>query len=148
MQKNEAAELQRRFCRHGRAHAEAVAAFFPAADDCFSAAALLHDIGRWQQYAEGCDHALASAELAQPLLADAFFSPAEQEAILAAILAHRQGGEGLAGRLWQADKFSRRCDCCPAYEDCNKKEKAEIAAFWRQKEVRDALSGPDSGNER
>ena len=88
--------------------------------------ALLHDIGRHRQYLEGIPHEQGSAALAQTILTDCGYSPAEQEEIVSAILRHRLPETGaqndLAGLLFRADKASRLCMFCGAAEACN----------WRQ----------------
>ena len=87
------------------------------------AAALTHDMGRWQQYDTGEDHALVGANLAKRVLEDTGFSKAEINLIANAILKHRSGssGGGLLGQyLRQADDLSRQCWQCGAREDCKK----------------------------
>lgn len=53
--------------------------------DVIYAAALLHDIGRLQQYLTGEDHAAAGMRTAQEILRDTAFSASEQQAILQAV---------------------------------------------------------------
>lgn len=85
------------------------------------AAALLHDIGRTRQYTENIPHHEAGAELAGSILPDCGFDEAETAQICEAIRNHRnQGAETLLGKiLYEADKKSRNCFCCPAAKECN-----------------------------
>ncbi len=125
------AELRRDLCRHGVDHAFDVARIAyalwldcggnPVAKDIVYAAALLHDVGRWQEYEDpAVDHAEASAELAEPLLLEVGYHPEVAAEICKAVRAHRSGGEaGLAKILWQADKLSRPCFLCPSAAKCS-----------------------------
>ena len=83
----------------------------------------MHDIGRHLQYLEGIPHEQGSASLAQTILMDCGYSPAEREKIVSAILRHRLPETGsqndLAGLLYRADKASRLCMFCGAAEACN-----------------------------
>ena len=87
------------------------------------AAALLHDIGRYEQIALGTPHDIASARMAQQILSETGFTDPEIHQIQDAILHHR-GNEAtratpLALYLYRADKQSRNCFCCPASLECN-----------------------------
>ncbi|HED24332.1 MAG TPA: HD domain-containing protein [Firmicutes bacterium] len=88
------------------------------------AAGLLHDIGRWQEYDCGIDHALASAQLAGPILKKAGFSRAEVGLITRAIAQHRLKNfeqthrSPLSSALARADQYSRLCFICEARSDC------------------------------
>lgn len=125
------AERGRDFCRHGLEHALDVARIAyalwldaggnPVAKDIVYAAALLHDVGRWQQYAEaGVDHAEAGAKLAEPLLLEVGYHPQVTAEIVKAIRLHSKGGgEGLAAVLYRADKLSRPCYVCPSRAKCH-----------------------------
>lgn len=125
------AELGRDFCRHGLEHAFDVARIAyalwldcggnPVAKDIVYAAALLHDVGRWQEYEDQTvDHAQASAELAQPLLLEVGYHPEVAAEICRAVAAHRREGEqGLAGILHRADVLSRPCFLCPSAARCS-----------------------------
>lgn len=125
-------EAGRVFCHHDMGHFLDVARIamilngkegYGIEDEMIYAAALLHDIGRWQQYETGEDHALASAHLAPEILNTCGFSEAEQEKIVSAIVAHRDGSvmeqRNLNGLLYRADKLSRPCFACPQQEACN-----------------------------
>ena len=138
--KNDAAEADRRFCRHNMAHFLDVAriARIINAEENFGvdlewiyAAGLLHDIGRHVQYADGTPHEQASACLAPGILSECGFSEEETRAVTGAILAHRDpqvaGEKNLGGLLYRADKASRACFSCPAEAECNwKKDKKNL----------------------
>ena len=87
------------------------------------AAALLHDIGRHLQYTQNIPHDEAGAQLAEIIMADCGFSPAERAEVTQAILQHRGDGDrsrdGLAALLYRADKASRACLFCTAEPECN-----------------------------
>ena len=74
------------------------------------AAGLLHDIGRWMEYENGIDHAVASKELAEGILTKYKFTEKEKREILAAIGGHRKKGAAslLADLLYRADKCARK----------------------------------------
>ena len=84
---------------------------------------LLHDIGRHLQYTQNIPHDEAGAQLAEIIMADCGFSPAERAEIMQAILQHRGDGDrsrdGLAALLYRADKASRACLFCTAEPECN-----------------------------
>ncbi len=89
------------------------------------AAALLHDIGRWQECAGKGDHAILSSTLAEPLLRSAGFSRDEIGLITRAISRHRHDPAGqevytpLDQALYRADKHSRICFTCEAHHSCH-----------------------------
>lgn len=130
------AELEetRIFCKHNLAHFLDVARIayalsleqnIPIKKDLIYGAALLHDIGRHLQYQFGVDHALASVDLAVPILENAGYIKTEIEEILSAIRKHRKGIEliqPLEQLIFHADKASRLCLLCPARSKCNKWE--------------------------
>lgn len=129
-------EKMRVFCTHDFNHLLTVARLTyllllergeqPDQKEMAYAAGLLHDIGRWREYIDGSDHALAGAELARPILKAAGFRPAEIELIAKAIGEHRRNcrsGERrdpLSRALQEADHFSRLCFQCPAKGECRK----------------------------
>jgi len=122
-------ERKRIYCKHDMEHFLSVARIAAllnweegegVAKEQIYAAALVHDIGRFQQYLDGTPHELESARLAEPLLRDAGYAPAEREEILTAVALHRKGGGvGLSDLLFRADKLSRPCYACPAEPSCN-----------------------------
>lgn len=132
LEKNETAEADRRFCRHNMVHFLDVARIgwiinleeeLNLPRDMVYAAALLHDIGRHRQYAEGVPHEEASAEIAPVILQECGFRPEETDIITDAILQHRNAEtaseRNLKGLLYRADKASRACFACAAERDCN-----------------------------
>ena len=127
-------EKDRIFCRHGMDHSFDVAriATLMASDeeidvkrDVIYAAALLHDIGRVEQYGDGTEHEIASAAVAPFILEDCGYSEIETEIIVTAIINH--GNEAvmdqndLTGLLYRADKASRKCYMCDAISKCHKR---------------------------
>lgn len=135
LNKNEAAEKDRIFCRHNMAHFLDVARIgrIISAEEGLGidveliyAAALLHDIGKHLQYVEGIPHEQAGARLAADILADCGFDQNETDVIINAISGHRDersaDERNLRGILYRADKLSRACFCCPAEGDCNWKD--------------------------
>lgn len=129
--------------------AAAVAHWPKVARDVVYAAALLHDIGRADEYESGEPHDIAGPRIAAEILGtveqDKRFSSGECEQILAAITHHRTsagcaGGasaEGvcsagaLADALRYADKAARACYACPARELCNWPDgKKNLAITW------------------
>ena len=125
-------EKDRIFCRHTMEHFLDVARLMYLYNleeqrgldkEIIYAAALLHDIGRYEQIKNGTPHDLASAKLAQIILSDCGFSKESVHLITDAILHHRGNGSEtesvLAQFLYRADKKSRNCFCCPACQECN-----------------------------
>lgn len=101
------------------------------------AAALLHDLGRYRQIADGTPHEAAGAQLAEQIMADCGFAEEEIREVAEAILQHRHHGRekpsaepaamddakspeksSLGDYLYRADKMSRLCFCCDAQESC------------------------------
>ncbi len=126
-------EADRKFCRHGMDHFLDVAriATLMAEDegikidrDVIYAAALLHDIGRPEQYEDGTEHEIASAAVAPFILEECGYSEAETEKIVTAIINHGNEAaadeQNLTGLLYRADKASRKCFMCKATEDGHK----------------------------
>jgi len=138
--KIKAAEEGRIFCCHNMMHFLDVARIAALINEeeqldidreLIYAAALLHDIGRHVQYADGTPHEQASAQLAPELLQETGFDVREQAEILRAIIEHRNaeiaGEKSLAGIIYRADKASRACFACEAEKLCDwKKEKKNL----------------------
>lgn len=135
LQENDAAEENRVFCHHDMAHfldVARIAMIFNLREelgipqDVVYGAALLHDIGRHEQYETGTPHEAASARIAPGILADCGYSPEEIEEITEAIALHRDSETSvrrdLAGILYRADKASRPCFACKASGECSWKE--------------------------
>lgn len=128
--KNKVLEKHRKFCRHNINHFLDVAriAYIISLEenlnlkkDIIYAAALLHDIGKWQQYENGISHNEASAKLAVEILKTANFNEAEISLITTAIKNHRQENtaSSLSYILYKSDKLSRKCFKCKASNECN-----------------------------
>ena len=126
------AEQTRPFCRHTIEHFLDVARLMYLYNleeqtgldkELIYAAALLHDIGRYEQIAAGTPHDVASARMAGEILKDCDFQESDILLIQDAILHHRgnciTGETPLAHYLYRADKQSRNCFCCPALKECN-----------------------------
>lgn len=131
-------ESERIFCCHGIEHLLAVAriAWIRNLEEDLGLgkeevylAALLHDLGRIDEYERGVPHHEAGRERAEYFLNKLEVQGSEQENILRAIGAHRrknfteseqikQTGESLGNILAWADKASRNCNFCHAYEAC------------------------------
>ena len=87
------------------------------------ASALLHDIGRFEQYERGIDHAISSASLCVEILQDTDFSEEEIHQIQTAIINHRnidiKNNDNLSGIIYRADKASRPCHSCLVQDVCH-----------------------------
>lgn len=133
------AEKERIFCSHTMEHfldvARLMYIFFledgiSCQKDVLYAAALLHDIGRYEQIQKGTPHHVAGAEISKRILSDCGFNQDEIAGITDAILGHRNenavGMDRSAGKygylreyLHRADKLSRNCFSCAAVKECN-----------------------------
>lgn len=141
---NEQAEADRIFCHHDMVHfldVARIAMIFNLEEglnipgDIVYAAALLHDIGRHIQYADGTPHEEASAKLAPEILTDCGYSYKETHVIVSAIETHRDASvseeASLNGILYKADKTSRPCFACKAEKECNwKNDKKNKSIIW------------------
>lgn len=125
-------EKERDFCRHDMHHFLDVARLayifsmergYDVSKEQIYAAALLHDIGKWQQYKGGIPHEMASASIAEGLLEETGFTGEEKESIIEAILEHRKKSlkktSFLSEILYDADKASRSCFLCKVKAKCN-----------------------------
>lgn len=130
MQEIDEAEKERIFCGHGIEHLLSVARIMHinALEDNIDidkeiiyASALLHDIGRARAYRLHTDHAAESAEIAGKILEDCDFDKAETDEIIYAVLHHNDSEKSseLCTLLRTADRLSRNCFACKAYEECN-----------------------------
>lgn len=135
LRKNQEAEKDRHFCHHDITHLLDVARIGLVINleeglnierELIYGAALLHDIGRHVQYAQGTPHEQASAEIAPVILKDCGFNNGETDVIITAILHHRNGAvaqeSSLRGVLYRADKASRPCYICSAERECDWKD--------------------------
>ena len=130
----ENAEHDRVFCRHGIAHLLDVARVAQVRNledglgldrELIYAAALLHDIGRAEQYRVGTSHDIAGERVAARVLGTSMparFSAGEAEQVLAAVAGHRRDAarpvDDLAGLIAWADHASRPCFACGAAAEC------------------------------
>lgn len=126
------AEKDRIFCRHTMEHFLDVArlTYIYSLEnkdgldkELIYAAALLHDIGRYEQMTVGTPHHESGARIAGIILPECGFHPEEISRIQKAIRSHRSFGSQpediLSVYLYRADKQSRNCFCCPANAECN-----------------------------
>ena len=123
-------EAGRKFCLHGLEHSLDVArigyirsleAGYSIKQDVIYAMALLHDIGRCEEYASGKSHHEAGAMLADPILLACGYNEEERKAICDAISCHKapSGKEKiLSSLLYDADKLSRNCFACVSNAQC------------------------------
>lgn len=124
-------EKDRQFCKHNLRHLLDVAriAYIMSLEqklayskEVIYASALLHDIGKNEQYLYGIPHEQASAKIAPDILKRAGFSDDEIETIVKVILAHRtekKDKKSLEYIMYKADKLSRNCFWCKAEKECN-----------------------------
>ena len=124
-------EKDRIFCRHTPEHFFDVARLtwiytlergLDFSRETVYSAALLHDIGRAEQYARGTPHDVAGARIAEIILTDLDFAEKDRKQILTAISEHRSSGTrtgSFSELLYEADKKSRNCFVCPALAECN-----------------------------
>lgn len=134
-------EQDRIFCRHQIEHLLDVAriAYIQNLEqnlgfhkDVIYAAAILHDIGKFEQYKNQTPHEIAGEKVAWQILRDLNeqyaddismqFSEEEIALILSAIRNHRRVADAklpLDHLLYVSDKLSRNCFSCPAKAQCN-----------------------------
>ena len=138
-------ERTRVFCRHTLIHFLDTARIayiinleeqLGIAKDIIYAAALLHDIGRYRQIADGTPHEIAGAQLCGLIMEECGFTSSETNRIKKAIAHHRgsktlhtapkrpadtppEAADPLPELLRRADKLSRSCFDCPASAACN-----------------------------
>lgn len=123
-------EKDRIFCRHGMEHLLAVARIawirnleenLGLEKEVVYLSALLHDLGRVDEYEYGRPHHEAGQIRAAYFLKKIGYPQQKREQILEAVEGHRRretGKKGLASVLAEADKASRDCGYCKAYDDC------------------------------
>lgn len=128
--KLEEVEQDREFCHHGLEHLLNVARIMMIKNldenrgfdkEIIYAVALLHDIGKLQQYQTKVKHAEYGSVLAPAILKDCQFDEEQISQIALAIKthSHRQPTNPLGELLYTADKLSRNCFACPAKDKCN-----------------------------
>ena len=128
-------ETDRIFCRHNMEHflsVARIACIINMEEECgidrelIYAAALLHDIGRGQEYLTGVRHEEESARLAPGIIQRVGFADKEEADIVSAIRTHRDADSAcremnsLNALIYRADKLSRSCFYCPASDECRK----------------------------
>ncbi len=124
-------EVERRFCRHGIDHLLDVArvAYITVLEKGYSfdkemiyTVALLHDIGRYSELEkEGMSHHMAGAIVAEDILLECGYTKAEIEYIQGIIRLHKYNDkpcDSLEYIIYDADKKTRRCYMCEAYDEC------------------------------
>lgn len=127
----DALEQDRPFCGHGLSHAMDVARLawievlekgLDVRKDHVYLTALLHDLGRIDQYRQGTPHDQAGLERARDLLDQIAYPEDLRPPIYAAIAGHRSGdtpsADPFVDLMTRADKASRPCFSCPAADDC------------------------------
>ena len=128
-------EEERIFCHHDMAHfldVARLAEIFNLQEELqiskklVYGAALLHDIGRFEQYLKGVPHEEASARIASSILRDCGYFQEEIDIIVDAISNHRnkdvEKEPNLRGIIYRADKMSRSCFACTAEAQCDWKQ--------------------------
>ena len=124
-------EKDRPYCHHDFEHLLAVARIASlmaqenhadfAKEDIYLAA-LLHDMGRIEEYQNKGEHHLASVNRAKKYFEQIGLPACRQDLILKAIGNHRHQEDDAIGAfsllLKKADKLSRNCFICPAKESC------------------------------
>ena len=137
-------EADRVYCRHGFTHFMDVArlGWLYALEEGIAAdkeqlylAALLHDIGRIEEYKHGISHAEAGKKLAGEILLHIGYPEEKIPEILSAIGEHRDSpvkGGVLSEILKRADKESRPCFYCVANATCKwSVEKRNTPETWQ-----------------
>ncbi|MBD5143739.1 MAG: HDIG domain-containing protein [Oscillospiraceae bacterium] len=124
-------EQNRIFCKHDIEHFLAVARIMLIMchekkiiinPDIIYATALLHDIGRTEEYKNHIPHDIASAQKAEIILNEINCESEIKNKIIAMIKNHGNGNfidNSPENIFYQADKKARLCFCCPAREKCN-----------------------------
>ncbi len=125
------AEKNRIYCKHDMEHLLNVARMMMLVNleeklgfdkEIIYASALLHDIGRLNQYKTKVKHALYGSELCKGILKDAGFTESEIDEISLAISTHSKMSaetNKLGELLRCCDKKSRNCFICPSNESCD-----------------------------
>lgn len=128
--KNQEAETDRLFCKHGIDHFLDVARIAyimaleehsPFSKNTIYATALLHDIGRFMEYGGVMPHDKASAKIAEKILKECGYDEEERTLIENAILNHRKKTSkptSLDALIHRADKISRDCFACGQRTNC------------------------------
>ncbi len=123
-------ERTRKFCRHGICHLMDVARIayimvleknIKVEKQIIYAAALLHDIGRGEQYEKGTPHEIAGVKIAKDILEKCGFDEHEKRQVLDLIGSHRKSDnwDSLKKIFYKSDKISRKCFMCSVFSDCS-----------------------------
>lgn len=125
------AEENRIYCKHDLNHSLDVARIAYILNleeqgnldkELIYAMALLHDLGRSEEYAQGRPHQEAGVNLAEQILLECGFTSRETTRICNAIATHKNNddmiGDMCIRLLYRADKLSRNCYDCMASETC------------------------------
>lgn len=129
LQQIQGLEAERIFCLHNLDHVLSVARIMLLCareegigieQELLYATALLHDLGRAYQTERGANHAQLGLSLAQEILTECSFTEKEREYMVTAIANHNraEASDSLSLLLQKADKLSRNCFLCPAYQEC------------------------------
>lgn len=129
MQLNKELEKNRIYCKHGITHQLDVARItyiltleqgLLVDKEVIYAAALLHDIGRFEEYRKKVSHETVGAAIAGEILSDIGFHEKEISLIIDIIKKHRTTNQEtrLQELFYQADKLSRNCFLCQAIDTC------------------------------
>ncbi|MCI5839988.1 MAG: HD domain-containing protein [Peptoniphilaceae bacterium] len=134
-------EKDRIFCKHNIEHFLSVARIMYIISteknlnfnpDMIYTTALLHDLGRLDEYKYKADHAISSIKEAEKFLKITNFSDIQKEIIKNAIKNHRGNLKKSENDIYsfvnvfkKADKLSRNCKMCSAKSECYWKEKNE-----------------------
>ncbi|MBU3110384.1 HD domain-containing protein [Clostridium lacusfryxellense] len=130
LRKIEKMEKNREFCKHDMQHFLDVARLMYIINlendlnlpkYIIYTTALLHDIGRGEEYENGIDHNIASVHIAKKILNECKYDIKEINEILEAIGNHRNNTESfnsLSDILYKCDKLSRNCINCSAIDKC------------------------------
>ena len=133
MRELEMLEKDRIFCKHDYRHLDEVKRImlilntelkYDVEPDMIIAAALLHDIGRINEYKFNENHRTAGKRIIYEILKECDYLSAQIDDIYEAITKHNAGNNesNLQGLLYKADKLSRECYNCKARELC----------YWRE----------------
>lgn len=125
----EALEKDRIFCKHNLEHFMDVARIcyilvleerIEVSKDMVYTTALLHDLGRVDEYKNGTDHHIASVDIAKKFLEMTSYTEEEGQMILQSIASHRDPSKenDFFKAFYKADKASRMCMTCPSRTLC------------------------------
>lgn len=138
-------EKDRIFCKHGLEHSLDVARIAQLMNlelelqenkEEIYLTALLHDLGRVEEYEKEIPHEEASANIARKLLAEIHYPEEKWQGILQRILEHRHLNDDheeitQENFFWFADKKARNCFACDQRENCKwKTEKMTKNIEW------------------